>query len=51
MEVENHLIKFKLLLDNVFEGKLVLNERNTEQLLHWLEHPSENSKFIVIGMK
>ncbi|XP_026728999.1 uncharacterized protein LOC113494749 isoform X3 [Trichoplusia ni] len=42
MEVENHLIKFKLLLDNVFEGKLVLTERNTEQLLHWLEHPPEN---------
>ncbi|PZC82241.1 hypothetical protein B5X24_HaOG210797 [Helicoverpa armigera] len=43
MEVSNHLKKFKLLLDYVFEGKVVLNENTTEKLLKFLEDRSDNS--------
>ncbi|XP_035433329.2 uncharacterized protein LOC118264800 [Spodoptera frugiperda] len=43
MEVSNYLRKFKLLLDYVFEGKVVLNENTTEKLLKLLEDRSDNS--------
>ncbi|CAH0579482.1 unnamed protein product [Chrysodeixis includens] len=43
MEVENHFRKFKLLLDYVFEGKVVLDERSIEQLLFFLENPTDKS--------
>ncbi|KAF9418518.1 hypothetical protein HW555_004667 [Spodoptera exigua] len=43
MEVSKYLKKFKLLLEYVFEGKVVLNENTTEKLLKLLEDRSDNS--------
>lgn len=48
MEVSNYLRKFKLLLDYVFEGKVVLNENTTEKLLKLLEDRSDNSELRTI---
>ncbi|XP_075973891.1 integrator complex assembly factor Brat1-like [Anticarsia gemmatalis] len=42
MEVNNNLEKFKLLLQYVIEGKLVINEIDAEKLLHFLDDRSEN---------
>ncbi|CAH0701026.1 unnamed protein product [Spodoptera exigua] len=42
MEVSKYLKKFKLLLEYVFEGKVVLNENTTEKLLKLLEDRSDN---------
>lgn len=44
MEVSNYLKKFKLLVEYVFEGKVVLNENTTEKLLNFLEDRSDNSE-------
>ncbi|KAJ8729885.1 hypothetical protein PYW07_016923 [Mythimna separata] len=43
MEVSNYLKKFKLLVEYIFEGKVVLNEHTTEKLLKFLEDRSDNS--------